>query len=84
MQFAGAVGASNCIGGPRIQFLAGRSNISQPSPDGLVPEPTDSADSIFARLEDIGFSPIEVADLLAAHSVAAQYEVDTDVAVSVY
>nr|AZJ17942.1 manganese peroxidase [Irpex lacteus] len=80
VQFAGAVGVSNCIGGPRLKFLAGRSNISQPSPDGLVPEPTDSADKIFDRLADIGFSPIEVADLLAAHSVSAQYEVDTDVA----
>ncbi|KAI0344921.1 lignin peroxidase [Trametopsis cervina] len=80
VQFAGAVGASNCLGGPRLQFLAGRSNISQPSPDGLVPEPFDSADKIFARMEDIGFSPVEVVDLLSAHSVSAQYEVDTDVA----
>ncbi|KAI0344617.1 lignin peroxidase [Trametopsis cervina] len=80
VQFAGAVGVSNCVGGPRLQFLAGRSNISQPSPDGLVPEPFDSADKILARMADIGFSPIEVVHLLSSHSVAAQYEVDTDVA----
>nr|BAD52441.2 lignin peroxidase [Trametopsis cervina] len=80
VQFAGAVGAANCAGGPRLQFLAGRSNISQPSPDGLVPDPTDSADKILARMADIGFSPTEVVHLLASHSIAAQYEVDTDVA----
>ncbi|KAI0344623.1 lignin peroxidase [Trametopsis cervina] len=80
VQFAGAVGASNCLGGPRLQFLAGRSNHSQPSPDGLVPEPFDSTDKILARLADIGFSSTEVVDLLSAHSVSAQYEVDTDVA----
>ena len=32
IQFAGAVAVSNCAGGPRLQYLAGRSNISQPSP----------------------------------------------------
>ena len=57
IQFAGAVGVSNCAGGPHLQFLAGRSNISQPSPDLLVPEPSDSTDTIFARMADAGFSP---------------------------
>ncbi|KAI0093324.1 lignin peroxidase [Irpex rosettiformis] len=80
VQFAGAVGVSNCIGGPRLQFLAGRSNISRASPDNLVPEPTDSSEKIFERMQDIGFSPIEVVHLLTAHTVSAQYEVDTDVA----
>ncbi|RDX44800.1 manganese peroxidase isozyme precursor [Lentinus brumalis] len=76
IQFAGAVGVSNCAGGPRLQFLAGRSNISQPSPDLLVPEPSDSNDVIFARMGDAGFSPNEIVDLLASHSVAAQDRVD--------
>ncbi|OBZ79394.1 Versatile peroxidase VPL2 [Grifola frondosa] len=76
IQFAGAVGVSNCAGGPRLQFLAGRSNISQPSPDLLVPEPSDLTDTIFARMGDAGFSPNEIVDLLASHSVAAQDKVD--------
>lgn len=76
IQFAGAVGVTNCAGGPRLQFLAGRSNISRPSPDLLVPEPSDSNDVIFARMGDAGFSPNEVVDLLASHSVAAQDRVD--------
>nr|VWO95036.1 Uncharacterized protein [Ganoderma boninense] len=76
IQFAGAVGVSNCAGGPRLQFLAGRSNISQPSPDLLVPEPSDLTDTILARMGDAGFSPNEIVDLLISHTVAAQDKVD--------
>ncbi|KAI0757808.1 manganese peroxidase isozyme precursor [Daedaleopsis nitida] len=76
IQFAGAVGVTNCAGGPRLQFLAGRSNISRPSPDLLVPEPSDSNDVIFARMGDAGFSPVEIVDLLVSHTVAAQDRVD--------
>ncbi|OBZ66199.1 Versatile peroxidase VPL2 [Grifola frondosa] len=76
IQFAGAVGVSNCAGGPRLEFLAGRSNISQPSPDLLVPEPSDATDTIFARMGDAGFTPNEIVDLLISHTVAAQDHVD--------
>lgn len=76
IQFAGAVGVSNCGGGPRLQFLAGRSNDSQIAPDHLIPLPTDSVDDILARMGDAGFSPAEVVALLASHSVAAQDHVD--------
>ncbi|KAI0743945.1 manganese peroxidase 1 [Daedaleopsis nitida] len=76
IQFAGAVGVSNCAGGPRIPFLAGRSNVTQPSPDLLVPEPSDLTDKILARMGDAGFSPSEVVDLLISHTVAAQDHVD--------
>ncbi|KAI0089364.1 manganese peroxidase 1 [Irpex rosettiformis] len=79
IQFAGAVGVSNCGGGPRLQFLAGRSNSSKPAPDGTVPEPFDSTDKILARMADAGFTPNEVVDLLASHSVAAQDHVDPSV-----
>lgn len=77
IQFAGAVGVSNCLGGPRLQFLAGRSNDSQASPDNLVPGPGDSVDTILARMSDAGFSADEVVALLSSHSVAAQDHLDT-------
>ncbi|KAF7440310.1 Versatile peroxidase vpl2 [Pleurotus ostreatus] len=80
IQFAGAVGSSNCAGGPRIQFLAGRSNVTKPSPDHLVPEPFDSVTSILARMGDAGFKPDEVVALLASHSVAAQDTIDPKLA----
>ncbi|KAH9945354.1 manganese peroxidase isozyme precursor [Epithele typhae] len=79
IQFAGAVGVSNCAGGPRLQFLAGRSNVTKPSPDLLVPEPSDDNDKIFARMSDAGFSPNEVVDLLISHTVAAQDHVDASI-----
>ncbi|KAI0672332.1 manganese-repressed peroxidase [Trametes maxima] len=79
IQFAGAVGVSNCAGGPRLQFLAGRSNDSQVSPDNLVPSPADTVDAILDRMSDAGFSAAEVVDLLASHSVAAQEHLDTTI-----
>lgn len=82
IQFAGAVGVSNCAGAPRLEFLAGRSNFSLPSPDLLVPEPSDSVDTIIARMGDAGFSPNEIVDLLASHTIAAQDHVDPSIPVS--
>jgi len=76
IHFAGAVAVSNCPGAPRLEFLAGRPNISLPSPDFLVPEPSDSVDTIINRMGDAGFSPNEIVDLLASHTVAAQDHVD--------
>lgn len=83
IQFAGAVGVSNCAGGPRIQFLAGRTNVTQASPDLLVPEPSDPVNKIFNRFADAGFSIDEVVDLLISHTVAAQDHVDGSIPVSV-
>ncbi|THV02690.1 manganese peroxidase isozyme precursor [Dendrothele bispora CBS 962.96] len=76
IQFAGAVGVSNCPGAPRLEFLAGRSNVTKPSPPDLVPEPQDSVVKILARMADATFSPNELVALLASHSVAAQDHVD--------
>lgn len=52
---------------------------SQPSPDEPVPKPTvtDSTDRVLAHMQDAIFSPTELVHVLAAHTVAAQYGVDT-------
>ncbi|KII92147.1 hypothetical protein PLICRDRAFT_172282 [Plicaturopsis crispa FD-325 SS-3] len=76
IQFAGAVGVSNCPGAPRLEFLLGRPNATAPSPDLLVPEPFDSVDKILARFKDAGFTTNEVVALLASHTVAAADLVD--------
>ena len=39
IQFAGAVGVSNCPGAPQLEFMFGRPPAVAPSPDLLVPEP---------------------------------------------
>ena len=72
IQFAGAVGVSNCPGAPRLQFLLGRKDATHPAADLTVPEPFDSVSKILARFEDAGgFTPAEVVALLASHTVAA-------------
>ncbi|TCD66354.1 hypothetical protein EIP91_001458 [Steccherinum ochraceum] len=80
IQFAGAVGLANCQGAPRLQFLAGRANHSQPAPnEGLIPAPFHTADQIFIRMQDAGFSVDETVALMAAHSVAAQHQLDPSI-----
>ncbi|OCB83925.1 manganese peroxidase 1 [Sanghuangporus baumii] len=70
IQFAGAVGVSNCPGAPKLSFLVGRTNATAPADDGTVPLPQDSADSILSRMADAGISNAEVIHLLASHSIA--------------
>ncbi|KAL5507302.1 GP1_5 [Sanghuangporus vaninii] len=79
IQFAGAIGLSNCAGAPRLEFLLGRPPAVAPSPDLLVPEPFDTVTSILDRFGDVGFTPEEVIALLASHSVAAADKVDESI-----
>ncbi|THV06761.1 manganese dependent peroxidase 1 [Dendrothele bispora CBS 962.96] len=79
IQFAGAVGVSNCPGAPRLDFFLGRPQPKAASPDLLIPEPFDTVDSILARFSDAGFSTPEVIALLASHSVAAADKVDESI-----
>ncbi|KAJ7175027.1 putative versatile peroxidase [Mycena crocata] len=76
IQFAGAVGVSNCPGAPRVPFLFGRPTATAPSPIGLVPEPFDTITDVLARFAEVGFSPEEVVALLASHTIAAADHVD--------
>lgn len=77
IQFAGAVGISNCPGAPRLEFLVGRPNATAPAPDGLIPEPQDNVTSILERMNDGGgFTPDELISLLASHSIARSDHVD--------
>jgi hypothetical protein len=39
IQFAAAVGVSNCPGAPRLEFLLGRPKATRPAEDLTVPEP---------------------------------------------
>ncbi|KAF8160931.1 manganese peroxidase 3 [Crassisporium funariophilum] len=79
IQFAGAVGVSNCAGAPRLNFFLGRPPPKAASPDLLVPEPFDTITKILARFADAGFSPAEVVALLASHSIAAADHVDPSI-----
>ncbi|EJD02660.1 manganese peroxidase 3 [Fomitiporia mediterranea MF3/22] len=70
IQFAGAVGTTNCPGAPRLQFLAGRPNATFPADDNTVPLPQSDVTTILERMEDGGFSPAELIHLLASHTIA--------------
>lgn len=77
VQFAAAVGLTQCPGAPGLEFMAGRPNAKQPAPDGLVPEPQDTIDEILARFADAGdFTSDDVVSLLASHTVARADHVD--------
>ncbi|KIJ56364.1 class II peroxidase [Sphaerobolus stellatus SS14] len=79
IQFAAAVGITNCPGAPRLQFLAGRPNATAPAPDGLIPEPQNTVTQILERMGDAGFSPAELIALLASHSIARADLVDPNI-----
>jgi len=77
VQFAGALGVTQCQGAPALEFLAGRPNAQQVPPDGLVPEPQDTVDSILARFADAGgFTSDDVVSLLVSHTIARADHVD--------
>ncbi|OJT03666.1 Ligninase C [Trametes pubescens] len=79
LHFAGALAASNCAGAPQLSAFVGRKDATQPTPDGLVPEPFHTPDQIFDRLADVSegeFDPILTVWLLTAHTVAAANDVD--------
>nr|WCB70300.1 lignin peroxidase LiP8 [Trametes hirsuta] len=79
IQFAGAIGVSNCPGAPQLAAFVGRKDGTQAAPDGLVPEPFHTPDQIFDRLADASsgeFDPILTVWLLTAHTVAAANDVD--------
>nr|WCB70287.1 manganese peroxidase MnP2 [Trametes hirsuta] len=80
IQFAGAIGVSNCPGAPRLDVFVGRIDATQPAPDKTVPEPFDTVDSILERFSDAGgFSPEEVVALLVSHTIAAADHVDPNI-----
>lgn len=70
IQFAGALGITNCPGAPQLEFLAGRPNATFPADNGTVPFPQDTVDTILARMEDGGISDLETIHLLASHTIA--------------
>ncbi|KDQ56732.1 class II peroxidase [Jaapia argillacea MUCL 33604] len=76
IQFSSAVGLTNCPGSPRLAFLAGRPNATQPAPMGLVPAPSESVTGILARFADVGFGEEEVVALMAAHTIGGQAHID--------
>lgn len=67
-----------CPLGPRVRSFVGRKDSSEPSPDGLMPGPFDSADKLIGLFSDKTISPDEPVFLVGAHTTAQQQFVDTN------
>ncbi|KAL0064112.1 hypothetical protein AAF712_008972 [Marasmius tenuissimus] len=76
VQFAAAVGITDCPGSPRLEFLAGRDKETQPSPEGMLPDAAASVDTLIERHADAGFSANDMVDLLIAHTIGGQEHIN--------
>ncbi|KAK5140444.1 hypothetical protein LTR04_002998 [Oleoguttula sp. CCFEE 6159] len=76
IQFAGSVAIVTCPGGPRVQTYVGRIDSPKGAPDGRLPDVRASGASLFQLFQDKGFSAVDLAALLGAHSTSKQFFVD--------
>jgi manganese peroxidase len=65
-----------CPLGPTTKTFVGRKDSSTPNPEGLLPNPHASGDSLVALFAAKGINPAEISALLGAHSAAKQFEFD--------
>ncbi|KAJ7613035.1 manganese-dependent peroxidase [Roridomyces roridus] len=76
IQFAATVSLTKCPGILQPPFMFGRKDATFASPDGTVPEPFQSVETILARMLDAGLTPADTVALLASHSIAGADDVD--------
>ncbi|KAJ7628884.1 manganese peroxidase 1 precursor [Roridomyces roridus] len=76
IQFAATVSLTRCPGILQPPFMMGRIDAKAPAPEGTVPEPFQSVQTILARMADAGLSAAETVALLASHSIAGADNVD--------
>jgi len=79
-QFAGASAVHLCPLGPKVQTFVGRTDSSVPHNTNLLPSPFDNSTTILSRFAVMGFSPVELAALIGAHTASRQFNVDTSAA----
>lgn len=65
-----------CPGGPTIPFKVGRKDSSTPAPLGILPPGNAKADDLIKLFASKGFSAIDLAALVGAHSTAKQFVTD--------
>jgi manganese peroxidase len=77
VQFAGAVGLTNCPGAPRLEFLLGRPDPVAAAPDYTVPEPFRTClftpvRSLFDEVQCFPDTPSEILDRMADAGFSAE------------
>ncbi|KKY17170.1 putative ligninase h2 precursor [Diplodia seriata] len=73
IQFAGNHAIVTCPGGPSVKTLVGRSDSTTASPTGVMPPgfgPGSDHDSLLQLFVDKGFSAVDLAALIGAHSTS--------------
>ncbi|OAG01794.1 peroxidase 40 precursor [Paraphaeosphaeria sporulosa] len=70
IQFAAAHAIKTCPGGPTVPVLVGRPDSSNASPAGLLPSGNTAASDLIKRFAARGFSAIDLAALIGAHTAA--------------
>ncbi|KJZ79178.1 hypothetical protein HIM_01329 [Hirsutella minnesotensis 3608] len=76
IQFSSTVGTVVCPLGPRVRSFIGRKDSHEPSPQGLLPPPTASADALISMFEDKTITPAGLVALVGAHTTSQQRVVD--------
>ncbi|KAF2443347.1 class II peroxidase [Karstenula rhodostoma CBS 690.94] len=70
IQFAAAHAIKTCPGGPTVPVLIGRPDSTTASPAGLLPSGNTAASDLIKRFAARGFSAIDLAALIGAHTTA--------------
>ncbi len=73
IQLGAMAAVVSCPQGPRIRFFAGRVDNTNAATDGLLPEPTQSADVLLDLFQRKSFSPAGLVVLIGAHTVSQQF-----------
>ncbi|KAF2084803.1 class II peroxidase [Saccharata proteae CBS 121410] len=73
IQFAAAQAIATCPLGPRVAAYVGRTDSSTAAPEGELPSPFASADTLISQFAAKGFSATDLAALVGAHSTAKQF-----------
>ncbi|OCK77054.1 class II peroxidase, partial [Lepidopterella palustris CBS 459.81] len=76
IQFAAATAILACPLGPKMPFHTGRHDSSVPAPPGLLPKVNDTGDFLFSLFKARGFTAIDTAALIGAHTTSRQFFVN--------
>ncbi|KAE8825271.1 hypothetical protein HRS9139_08381 [Pyrenophora teres f. teres] len=72
IQFAAAHAVKTCPGGPTVPIKVGRQDSNTPGALGVLPGPNVPGDTLVRSFASKGFSPIDLAALVGAHTAAKQ------------
>lgn len=73
LQVAASVAIVTCPGGPRVTTYVGRKDSSSVNPGGRLPDAHASGDSLYTLFQAKGFSAVDLAALLGAHSTSKAF-----------